>query len=533
MPQILDLLLNCDDNKKSFAIANIESKKMSRRRAKIKKYVRTPADIIFTNSHWCLTTFAVVLVFLVFVMRAYTIPTGSMADTLRGEHFRLRCAQCGYQYNCGFVEEFYWLAGKTLPRNQPSRKPDHPRCSSCGFYLDTAQKMPVIKGDQIFVFKPIYSFTDPKRWDVAVFKSPVQPEINYIKRMIALPGETVQIIDGDIYIDGKIAAKPPKVQDELWMPVYDNDFQPVNPNVPGFNGHTWRQPFENLADAKWKVNSDDPTEFTLEDSGELLNTMVYNTNVGNDFRGSYAYNPPRFYRQMEVCSDLMIRFQVRSDGGGLVGGSLSKYGIEYRGMVDMAGRMYIEKIEPDGNVTELTSDSLELADVAVPASFSFANVDHQLVLTFADNKVRYDLGSSVGDAGDIRTDISPEIGFFGKGKLTLSHLAIFKDIHYGSNTQGRTYILQASQKNPLVLGKDEFFVCGDNSPASADGRRWKKPGTGNNGKTYTQGTVPRDYLVGKAFILHWPGPQKAFDKFSIIPYPGNIKFIAGGSEERL
>jgi len=57
------------------------------------------------------------------------------------------------------------------------------------------------------------------------FRNPIEPSINYIKRLIGRPGETVEIIDGDIYIDGQISRKPAKVQEELWMPVYDNDYQ--------------------------------------------------------------------------------------------------------------------------------------------------------------------------------------------------------------------------------------------------------------------------------------------------------------------
>ena len=50
---------------------------------------------------------AFVLAFLVrgFVIEAYRIPTGSMADTLLGDHYRLRCIQCGYKYNFGFLPE--------------------------------------------------------------------------------------------------------------------------------------------------------------------------------------------------------------------------------------------------------------------------------------------------------------------------------------------------------------------------------------------------------------------------------------------
>lgn len=57
-------------------------------------------------------------------------------------------------------------------------------------------------GDQLIVEKLSYYFHDPERFDVIVF--PYDNNINYIKRIIGLPGETVQIMDGKIFINGEI-----------------------------------------------------------------------------------------------------------------------------------------------------------------------------------------------------------------------------------------------------------------------------------------------------------------------------------------
>jgi len=59
-------------------------------------------------------------------------------------------------------------------------------------------------GDNLIVDKISYRFRDPQRFDIIVFPFRYQEHVYYIKRIIGLPGETVQIVDGDIYIDGEV-----------------------------------------------------------------------------------------------------------------------------------------------------------------------------------------------------------------------------------------------------------------------------------------------------------------------------------------
>ena len=60
-------------------------------------------------------------------------------------------------------------------------------------------------GDNLITDKISYRFSDPKRYDIVVF--PFEDETgkrNFIKRIIGLPGETVQIKDGEVYINGEL-----------------------------------------------------------------------------------------------------------------------------------------------------------------------------------------------------------------------------------------------------------------------------------------------------------------------------------------
>jgi signal peptidase I len=355
--------------------------------------------------------------------------------------------------------------------------------------------------------------------------------------LIGLPGETVQIIDGDIYVNGQISRKPPKVQDELWTPVYDNDYQPVNPLRLSFNHHAWEQPFKNKNSSKWEVYKDSPTLFHLDSPAGQLNTMEYSTSIGNNFRATYAYDDVGDYSGMPRCSDLMVRFYCRaSDREGNIGISLSKYETTYRAKVDFSGSFELTKQEKGKEPVRLMGMSIAATQMNKSKLVKFANVDHQLVFQFGNMKLTHDLGRGLEDAGRIRTNIRPKVAISGSGKLTLSHVAVFRDIHYTTSKYVNGPENGRAIDKPFKLGQDEFFVLGDNSPNSEDCRWWTREGLANKGLSpYRVGIVPRDYLVGKALFVYWPSgfrPVPAFP-IGIIPNIGRMRFIYGGSNEKL
>ncbi|HUU70817.1 MAG TPA: signal peptidase I [Planctomycetota bacterium] len=110
--------------------------------------------------------FILAMIIRCFVLEAFKIPTGSMEPTLRGD---------------------------------PS------------------------EGDRILVSKFYYSVYDPERWDVFVFYCPDPDKLDkhYIKRLTGKPGETIRIHNGNLYVNGKLARKPPDVQQTLWRKLAD------------------------------------------------------------------------------------------------------------------------------------------------------------------------------------------------------------------------------------------------------------------------------------------------------------------------
>ncbi len=518
----------------------------NKRQVKPVHHKKDRASEIANTLEWLITAFILAFVFRAFVMEAFRIPTGSMADTLRGAHFRLCCRQCGYKYEYGFVPSNYGLLEDTIPAeavppgvSQVQKPPYYTRCPNCGYYQDHArsERMPVANGDRILVLKCIYQFFEPKRWDVVVFKNPTDPAVNYIKRLVGLPGEKVEIIDGDIYINGQIARKPLKVQDELWMPVYDNDYQPVKPFLESFNGHSWNQPFTIDSDSQWKTDSSNPTQFSLESAADAVSTMVYDSSVGNDFRTAYAYDDVQWYPKMPICSDLMVRFYCTTiANSGCIGITLGKYRTDYSAWVDFTGQMVITRNNNNGQTEQLASMSITPIENKKSALtlVKFANIDHQLIFEYGGEKLTFDLGTGWQDAGQITEKVEPRVKIFGAGKMNISHVAIFRDIHYTEAQSVENGFGRATQENPLLLDKDEFFMLGDNSPNSEDGRWWKQEGKPNKGLSpYRAGIVPRDYLVGKALFVYWPSGFKPYPKFpfAIIPNIGQVRFIYGGSSE--
>jgi hypothetical protein len=176
----------------------------------------------------------------------------------------------------------------------------------------------------------------------------------------------------------------------------------------------------------------------------------------------------------------MVRFYCRkASEKGSIGISLSKYQSIYRASVDFSGTMVITKNTEGEQEIELARKTIEppVIDPLRRTLIKFANVDHQLIFEYGDEILTFDMGRAPEDAGPIRAIIRPKVEIFGSGKLTLSHVAVLRDIHYTSESPGGTRGRATEQA--FQLEEDEYFVLGDNSPNSEDCRWWRAPGIPN------------------------------------------------------
>ena len=75
----------------------------------------------------------------------------------------------------------------------------------------------IMPGDRLLGLRLTYLFSDPQRGDIVVFRYPLDESVNYIKRIIGLPGETVEIRDAKIYIDGSQTPLEEDYLEEEWV----------------------------------------------------------------------------------------------------------------------------------------------------------------------------------------------------------------------------------------------------------------------------------------------------------------------------
>jgi len=194
--------------------------------------------------------FVLAFLFRTFEAEAFVIPTGSMAPTLMGRHKDVVCPECGHHFQVSASDEI------DNATNRPTgRQVIAGTCPMCRHTMDFRPDNPEgetyrsCKGDRILVAKFPYRFSDPERWDVAVFKYPGGAKTNFIKRIVARPNETICISHGDLFVKPtededlerygeapygysdvsidldrfEIARKPPDKLKAMLRPVYDSD----------------------------------------------------------------------------------------------------------------------------------------------------------------------------------------------------------------------------------------------------------------------------------------------------------------------
>lgn len=505
--------------------------------------------------------FALVLAFLfrTFEAEAFVIPTGSMAPTLYGRHKETNCATCGFHIAVGASDEVNPETGHLVPNTRLKSA----ICQNCG--ADNPQLFDELafNGDRILVNKYPYEFGDPTRWDVFVFKFPEEPDVNYIKRLVGLPGETVRIRSGNIYLwDGEretIQRKDPFKQKTIQIPVYDDRHAPtqlleagwperwagVKPStdVKAIGGWQDDSPgwATNAASRSYTISAEAAQQerwlryrHLLPDDGDWENIeagakVTPRARIIGDFCGYNAYRgghaPVQVDRGMYWVPDLTLNCRVNvqsvSDGGRLTL-ELTEGIYRYRCRIDVAtGEAVLEEVNDQlgGRVAELAKATSSLKGTGIH-ELAFANVDDRLCLWVDNSLVKFGDGANLSVAGATASRVPTEsdlcpVGVSVQGlSATVSDLVIERDIHYRANLNSGLFEDKLAENvyDPLnwadvyqrqgdeldyfeiAIPEDHYLALGDNSPRSRDSRLWDEG----------LRTVPREFLVGKAFWIYWP-----------------------------
>lgn len=452
-----------------------------------------------------------ILILRTFAAEAYVVPTGSMAPTLLGYHKELTCPNCGFPFTIGLDER--------------GRSP-RPVCPNCGQDRLESEAAVECNGDRLLVQKFFFDVRRPRRWEVAVFQSPTEPEQAYVKRVVGLPGESVQVVGGDVWIDGALARKTAREQHATRILVHDAAYRPADSDRfprwlfrgPGRDRDSaesgWRAAEVGFAhDPRPEPDADRPgaldwLEYRHWDPdrgkfGPIRDFCPYN---GSDLPGDHIVQDLAFEATLTVRPGTP-RVAARIDHGG------DRFLVSIP--VDSAGAVEVRR---NGRVLAVDHPGPGIRSAAGPMRLEVSTIDQRLSVDVDGVPLFDPVDFTTAPGGGSGTFASPvAIGVPAGSPAEVGSVRIFRDIYY-------TGSLAAGPRHPFGvdeayrLGPDEYFVLGDNSPVSNDSRFWER-----------SPVVRGDRLLGKPFLVHLPGqvcPLRVFGRsFGWIPDPREIRYI--------
>jgi signal peptidase I len=382
---------------------------------------------------------------------ALRVDSASMAPALLGPHFDLRCPACGFEFDADASSAD--VAARW-------------RCPNCRG-SSSLEDAPLRAGNRLLVNRAAYLLGQPKRGDIVVLDCPDAPG-PCVKRIVGLPGETVELRGGDVWIDGVIARKSFAQWQSRRILVCDNQPAPATKTAD----FVWRSETGSRGDwiqtdGIWKATSSQSSAdfpwlvLTGSTSGTapaaIWDDLPYNINE------SRALNP---------APDGSLACRVALTGGG-----------KLMVRATAGGKSVLATYRLDDHSLLLEIDGQQVAACQIPTaenprSFELVVVDAQ-VLVAADDRpllaVELDALSKTESASPVWA-ISVADGASAK----IEHLRVFRDVYY---------VPPPDHPGPWQLSEDEFFALGDNASVSKDSRHWPV------------GAVRRRHLQGPAVIM--------------------------------
>ncbi len=527
--------------------------------------------------------FIYLLILKTFFLPLFIIPTGSMAETLYGAHALNTCPNCGIEYAVGWQPP----PGASGPWQPLVQCPNcRWRQSAGGGDARGAPARPLTTplrpsaGDRIFVHgwlcDPPFAglgLTNLDRWDVVVFKVPTDGTTNYIKRLIGLPGETIEILDGDIFVDGTLTPKTADAQRSLWFRYYDHDFRPgrAAPQAdyqPGWvalgSGGGWSM-----------LDTRTPTFDALAGEAGVIQfaTDPRAPQRPGAIEDVYAYNEPRIDRRPNTVGDVRLGAEIELTevaADGFVELQVERAGHAFFARLGDSGAVWIGHQADAGAAREEWGRRRRKQGRSVHVALAHVDgrvqveVDGELVFETTPEQYRITPEEARADQ-----DGPPALRIAAQhARATLRHLRIDRDVYYTSDVDlfirelhGNRLVLRCRQcgalrqpheldcpdcgfnlrgyataGHPLTLGPQDYFVMGDNSPNSQDSRFAFAGGPRNPVGPHLRdefergefhlGTVPADQMIGRAFFVYWPGFLPLTPRGpNLLPDFGRVRWI--------
>ena len=432
-------------------------------------------------------------------------------------------------------------------------------CPNCGNVMKLIEgegpsvtydaRYPSYNGDRILVDKFAYDFREPNRWDVIVFKYPEGANTNYIKRLVGLPNELVSIAGGDIWTsrDGQpatIARKPPHVMQAMLQVVHDSNFP-----ASLMQTEEWPSAWTDWADTSvWKPERGRRQFTTTCSAGQSASLRYQRFNpTSDDWKEVRLGMGVRKGARPALVKDFQA-YNAISQGGHWVGDLAVECALESE---SDSGRIVLDLVDggqqhscsidlTDGTATLVAASGVKastLTPIKGKGSWEvlFTNVDDELRL-FVDRKLM-PTATPVVWSSDIEKEATrdPRLDVVQPGSATPSDLApvgitvkaeeepvsvavssikVLRDIFYiGAVGFGRRGEIRDEPILEFPLEADQFFVLGDNSAASKDGRLW-----------IDVHYVDRRLLLGRAISIVWPHMVTASRHVTVtLPILGELR----------
>jgi signal peptidase I len=530
--------------------------------------------------------FILAFLFRTFEAEAFVIPTGSMAPTLQGMHKDVYCTECGFQYRVGASEE---SAEEMARRNLPPVKVTTGVCPQCRYKRLDLDRESTYSGDRILVNKFAYELHDPVRFDVIVFRFPGDAKMNYIKRLVGLPNETITINDGDLYIGNvkdpnvlpKIARKAPRKLLAMLQDVDDNHYIPKALNDAGFprrwtydipRSDAIKEELTNTAfdarhgntgtriEQRWRVDNAGGNE----ESG-----IAFQNYVATDDDWSLANKHEKFPARKEFTNDGIRDFYAyntseSSDNRGR-GNAVGDIAIECNVEIEQASGEIMLKIDESGcrfqaafdianNAVRLSMQDIDVrpmpfgddragaTTVSAPANLTvgkhklmFANCDDKLYAWLDGTALEFDGPTEYASTANGKTvngEQNPARISFRGVKALVDQIRVRRDVYYTSLKANEHYWedLQHGERALVTLPTDgpvSFRTGADQFFALGDNSPASSDGRIWIDQTPgTPHTVDRKLLIGKALFIYWPhGRDDVVPFFPFWPNFSQMKLV--------